>query len=161
MKILCLALLQTLSTSSYILFVVYGFGIPKSLSDAQKWLKSSHFFIFPSLCILNGLSMLFFDGLFFQIAAFGFCLVGVSELNVFSKNTSELIHTIGALLGFIGALFGQTYHYGVFLPLIIIIFTTLPILIHNRPTTLLRIELWSFSLFEIGFFYLSYKQIFS
>ena len=140
-----LPLLQSSIFISYILLLVWRYGILPSISDSWYILPYSERWLFTFFTWGIGIPMLFYGTAPLFISGAGLCFVGVATQFKMKRSYTRIVHFLGAAVGIIVPLLHFAISYGIILPLILqTIGTLIIILMDNINDKLWWVEILAF-----------------
>jgi hypothetical protein len=162
--------LQLIAFISFISYIIYRFGVIKSISNSYYLLEPNRRFLFTIFCWAIGFPLIFLEGRLFFLSAVGFIFTGVAAdykipqltykyiLHIHAPQRTMVwwIHHIGAGIGILFSFLGLWINFGHPELLIIFLISTLTIYLFNINNKLWWIEIIAFILILFGLFKYTY-----
>lgn len=158
--------IQLVTFILFVSYIIYRFGIIKSISNSYYLLEPNKRFLFTILCWSIGFPLIFLEGRLFFLSAVGFVFTGVAadykipeltykyllHMTVQKRTMVWWVHHIGAGIGILFSFLGIWITFNQPELFIIFLISTLVIYLFNIINKLWWIEILAFVLILIGLF---------
>lgn len=146
--------IQLLSFSLYVGYIVFNWGILKSISDSYYYLTKSKQVYFLLFCWGIGIPFMLYSNPLFLFAGFGFIVTGIaSDYKIYESGFNKLtwwVHHIAAISGILFSYIGIWVVYNGYI-YILLFFVSLLVLFRFKVKNIIWwIEIFAFIFILIG-----------